>query len=208
MLRTYLEPILTRQSDSLVSIGLDPPTLLAFKLHAGLPGESTWTEADNSIQGMLSAAEDMIDDQCGTPYRLRSYQYQVQCIDGRNRSWLSVPLPVYPISSVVTIAWTDDIGNHGTYVQGTDFQLVGPKSLNPNLLFPLQTFRPITAVRTAYPFTLTFTAGPGLKQSAQRLAIFQLAAFFYRYPEAMFDKQIFTNPGFQNILDSFSNSFL
>lgn len=199
---------LERQADGLVSIGNDAPTLLAFKAHCGLPTMAEWTEADYLLKSNLAAAERTIDELCGVPYRLRSYKFTLDRIERNLPSqFYGIRLPCYPVNSGITIDWRADDLSSGSYVQNTDFSLFGAKTHSPEIIFPLSLVLPTTA-QTAYPFVVNFTAGPGEMKEIAMIAMFELAAYYYRCPEAISDKNPNAGSIYQAHLDLLANNFL
>lgn len=208
----HRQPILERLSDNLKSIGLDPRLLLAFKIHAGLSPDPNWTESDFLIQAYLAAAERFVDEVTGTPYRVRHYKLSLDqiCRNDRNRLDRNyhIRLPRYPVNTGVSIDWTADDLSEGTFTEGTDFEVFGPSTLSPEIIFTDLDFQLPSTVETVYPYILTFTAGPGSMAEISQVAIFELAAYYFRNPEAQQEKNPKVGTIFQSNIDMLSNSFL
>lgn len=170
-------------STVLTSLGLDATTLANFKYHAGLDTDPSWTEADGLLQKYLLTAEKYINAEASAPYREMAYTQRFRCLafsPREQRYYLS--LQMWPIKATSTsIVSKDDTGTQVTYVEGTDYEISnGPK---PCLVFKYG-WTPPTTSQVLYPWTVTYTAG-GLQNEIQLTAIFQLAAYYQRFPEAM-----------------------
>lgn len=213
--------LLERVPDALVSIGLDAPTLLAFKNHTGLPTDVSWTESDSLFQAYLLSAEKQVDDLTGMPYRVRSYNWTVEKLDqycpgrkhghmyGAAKSFWCLRPPMRPIaiSPAPAISWIDDFGNSGTYVSGTDFSTIGPTSIDPMCVFPYNFVAPSVST-VPYPFVLSFTAGGGLDATTAQICIFEYAAAYYRNPESAGKELSFVSQVFDANLTALLGSFL
>lgn len=210
MLQSHSSPrtsFLERLPDGLTSIGDDPRILLAFKHHAGLPTFEAWTEADFLLKSHLSAAERHVDEISGVPYRIRSFRYAMDWIPRCGRFY-RFGLPRYPVNSGITIGWTADNLSTGTYVQDTDFKLYGATTLSPEIIFGSLSFQLPTTIQTPYPYIVSFTAGPGQMAEIALITMFELAAYYYRCPEAVNDKNPNAGSVYQSHLDLLANSFL
>lgn len=212
--------LLERLPDSLVSIGLDAPTLLAFKQHAALAPDDDWTEADLLLQGYLSAAERSVDEITASPYRGRSFKYSVERMEQYTPSWRarsswfsrcnsfwSIKLPMRPVTGTPTIAWTASDGTTGTWTAGTDFTVFGSSSLTPEIIFPYDFVLPPTD-GVPFPFVVTFNAGGGIDTSVGLVCIFEYAAAYYRSPESVGEKLTYVSKLFQANMDLLQASFL
>ena len=219
--------LLERLTDSLPSLGADAPTLLLMKNNCALPNDSSWTELDSTLSLLLDAAEEFIDWQTGTTYRPRNFRLTVRSvhesqlvsipseITGR---WYVLPvgkfctvrLPVRPVTTAPTITWTDNLGNTGTFTLNTDFTFQGGLSLTPEI-----TFLPVTPTSwpetglVPWPFVFTFSTVAGNQQpNLHKLAIVQLAAYYYRNPQAMGQDVPDMGQGFWGMLTQLKGDFL
>jgi hypothetical protein len=202
-----LRPTLTeRVPDALTSIGNDPETLQAFKTHAGLPPEESWTEANSTLKGMLASAENAIEELTGVSYRARSFKLYLSDIPCR-QGFRKLILPRYPVTSVNGFGWTSSSGSAGVFLENTDFTIAGKNSKTPTLTFKSTVNFPDTS-SVAYPYIFEFNAGPTAQLDLVRLTIFELAAYYYRYPEAVSDKSFKISSLFQSNIDLLAGSFL
>lgn len=219
--------LLERVADALpVSIGLDAPTLLAFKSHCGLPVDAAWTESDGLLQSYLTAAERQVDELSGMPYRLRNFTLSVEQLErycgGPRQTSVSrycfttpvqfwcIKFPMRPVatSPAPTISYIDDSGNSGTYTSGTDFSTIAPNSISPMAIFPYS-FQPPRTATVPYPFTLSFSAGGGVPDAAiARTCIFEYAAAYYRNPEMAGKELSYVSQVFDANLTALLGSFL
>lgn len=197
-------------SDSLLSIGLNPQTLLQFKNAAVLPPDTDWTEADSLLQSYLLTAERIVDKFTDRPYRQRTFKLSYGNIEKffrpRNGIFWGWRLPLRPIISV-GITYTLGDGTTGSYVTGTDYQLFGTTSLTPEIIFPMPFSPPATWGNSPYPWVLNVVAG-GEMLEEQKTTIFELAAYYYRFPEAATLGVVPTTTMFQANLDAIRGSFL
>ena len=215
--------IIERQPDSLVSLVLtDPSIMLDLKNHAGLPPDVSWTESDSLLARYMVAAENQVDKLTSQPYRQRTFTLTTTGLSRLHKPrqpkrhiydilagqyhFYGWELPIRPIIGTVSIAWTDDNGNTGTYVTGTDCKLYGAAALTPEIIFPV-TFTPPPTVLTPYPYILTVTAG-GTQDPVALIAMFEIATFYYRYPEAAAAGQLPPSQIFQANIDYLKGSFL
>lgn len=219
--------LLERVPDSLVSIGLDASTLLAFKSHAALSVDPNWTESNALLQSYLLAAERQVDELSGLPYRSRSFTYSVEEIQtycpGKRRpdyrfcfeswhhkgvdSYWSIPLTMRPITGTPTITWAANNGTSGTWTAGIDFSVYGPTSLTPRIVFPYSFSLPATD-GVPYPYVVNFTAGGGPDNAVALVCIFEYAAAYYRMPEAVGEKLSYVSRLFDSNLAFLTGSFL
>lgn len=207
-----MKPILERLvSEDDVVIGDDAPTLLAFKIFAGLPADTRWTEADGLLKSLLAAAEARVVSLTGCSYQVRSYSYQ---LDGfcRSGGFYSLRLPVYPVlvseESPTTINWVDNNEDSGTFEEDEDYKIYGRTTLTPEIIFlDKQLVLPSTNL-VPYPYTVNLVAGPCQEQDVARTTIFELATFYYRFPEAMTDKNPNVGPMFNANIDMLANNQL
>lgn len=201
--------LLEQLDDQLVSLGEDPSLLLDFKQFAGLPTEPTWTKADRLLKGRLDSAEKMVDHLTGYPYRIRSFKASYECFQritvGR-QTYYGLELTRRSLQSDPTIAWTDTNGATGTYTVA-DFSVVGAKHLKPLIIFPFS-YSPPDFSDVPFPLVVTFTAGSNSKEAVALTAIFELATFYYRFPEAANGSELPMTNVFTAHLDYLRNSFL
>lgn len=195
--------LLERVPDELESIGEDADVLTDFKYHASLETNPDWTEADSLIKTMLLSAEAMIDGLSSAPYRTRTWIMSLDDLEWccHKRLYL-FKFPVRPLTEdLVTVDWKDRNGDTGTYTEVTDFTVYGRNSLSPEAYFPVGFRRPWTH-QVPYPYTVSFkNAAQTALQGPAQLAIFELAAYYFRNPEAMSDKQPNAGKIFQANLD-------
>lgn len=194
--------LLERIPDGLVSIGLDAPTLLAFKSHAALPTDSDWTESDALLQSYLLSAERQVDELSGYPYRVRSFTYTMESLGWyvppgglyRNVRGHIIPtrlvafdFPMRPVTGTPTLTCLDLNNVTTTYTAGVDFNVIGANSIRPHGIFTNGFVLP-SVYGVAYPFTLTFSAGGGIDAAIALICIFEYAAAYYRSPESAGEK--------------------
>lgn len=219
--------LLERQTDSVPSLGTLSGLLLLFKQHCALPPDDAWTEMDNYLGNLLDTAEQFIDWETGTTYRPRNFVLTVKQvhesqlvsipseITGR---WYVLPvgrfcavrLPVRPVIVAPTITWTDNLGNTGAFVLGTDFVFTGGQSLSPEV-----TFLPVTPTTwpevglVPWPFIFTFSSVANTQTPLLQLnAILQLAAYYFRNPEGMGLGVQDLGGGLQGLIYSLKGDFL
>lgn len=173
----FLQPSNATSTTVLPSLGEDAQILLDFKQHAGLPGDSDVTELDSLLKRLLLSAENLVDRITGRPYREREFTEKFRCLSGGEFYFLR--LTRSPVSEPVVVVTNSD-GNEVTYVESTNFEL--NNCLQPELIFPLD-FSPENTTKV-FPYVVTYTAG-GEELPEQLVAIFQVAANYYRNPEAM-----------------------
>lgn len=193
--------LLERIPDGLVSIGLDAPTLLAFKSHAALPTDPDWTESDALLQSYLLSAERQVDEMSGYPYRSRSFAYTMEHLEwyvpkSYRRHWdrftfptrlVAFDFPMRPVTGTPTLACLDPNNVTTTYTAGVDFNVIGANSIRPHGIFTNGFILP-SVYGVAYPFTLTFSAGGGIDAAIALICIFEYAAAYYRSPESAGEK--------------------
>ena len=210
--------MLERLPDSLVSIGLDAPTLLAFKVYSGLPTAGIWTEGDLQLQSLLLTAELIVDGLTSCPYRVRNYRDQFASnyrppIPPYHRlpnysptTFLRYHFAIRNVQSGVSIFFNDGTTTT-TYVEGTDFFVYNRTGLSPELAF-VSTFVEPTYSLLPFPWTVLYSAGGGLDVEVAKTCIFELASFYYRNPEAQADANPSLGGIFQANLDYLKGSFL
>lgn len=201
-----MKPILEIQERP-SSLAEDPTKVLAFKVHAGLPTFSQWTEKDPQIKSYLKSAERHVSIVTGCPYGETGFSYQLSCLP-EIRGRVRFRLPIYPITGDTTIDWTDKDGNTGQYTEGEEFGVYGKTTLTPEIIFLSRDFDLPDVSDVVYPFTVNFTAGPCAEPDICQMAIFELAAYYWRFPEAVNE----TNPKVGQIyeanIDLLSNHFI
>lgn len=195
--------------DALKSLGDDAAILFDFKLHAGLPPDPDWTEQDRQLKRLLNLAETAVDKQTGHPCRLRSFRAQVSGFEKivyNNTAYPGFKIPRCPVVGDVSITWTASDETTGTY--GTaDLTLYGANTLKPVVLFaPDFEFPDVSNI--AFPYTVTWSAGYVTPPDAHLVTIYELAAFYYRFPEAAFTEQLPISHIFNANMDLLANSFL
>lgn len=186
---------------TLTSLGENAETLLAFKYHAGLATDAEWTEADFNLKTYLLSAERYVNEQTGSPYRLMSFTEKLRWLTYDPCSKLYfLPLSRSPASAseINFLGDPDDIA----YIEDTDYELLTEPT--PRIIF-FSTFTVPDKSLRAYPWEVTYSAG-GLESPLQLVAIFQLAAYYYRFPEAV-GKPV-PDSVLASHLDVLSNSFL
>lgn len=197
--------------DSLPLLGDDPIIMKELKYHLGLPLQETWTEGDGNLKSFLDAAEKSVDKLCGyNSYRPRQLQVSLTGLQCFHRSYSrlkGIKLVNGPIASspAIQIAWTSSDGSTGTYTLA-DFAVYGRLTLTPEILFP-PTFSENSIAGVPYPYIVIFTTLGNLNPVA-KTAIFELAAHYFRFPEAATDGQVPLLPIFQSNLDFLKPSML
>ncbi len=205
--------LVERITDELTSIGNDAATLLSFKGHCALPPEASWTESDPRLKAYLLAAEIHVDQLGGVPYRPRTFRLSFPDFirlkkPGSCQMFKGFRLPFRPVDleEDVTIDWTDDDAVTGIYDQD-DFTVYGPNSLSPEIIFPGD-FTPESTATVPYPYVVTYTTAASELAAVALIAIFELAAYYYRYPEAISDKNVNAGQIYQANIDFLKGSFL
>lgn len=186
---------------TLTSLGEDAETLLAFKYHAGLTTDEEWTEANFNLKTYLLSAEHYVTEQSGSPYRLMEFTEKRRRLSYDPCSKLYfLPLSRSPASdSAITFLGNPD---SLSYTEGTDYELLAEPT--PRVIF-FSTFTVPDKSLRAYPWEITYSAG-GQLNPMQLVAIFQLAAYYYRFPEAV-GKPV-PDSVLASHLDVLSNNFL
>ena len=216
--------LLERAVSSDTSIGCDPAVLLAFKSHAALPVDPSWTESDPLLKAYLLAAEQQVNWLTGMPYEPDQYTLTFDTFDWKRSKqtgsgwnvrgfpFAEKKIPMRPVaqSPEPTISWTANDGTTGTWVAGTDFNIVGVNSITPKLYFPYDFVFPQTA-QVPYPFVLTWSTtgvrGSGYDGVA-KICIFEYAAAYYRKPEMAGQKIDFVSQVFDANLTLLLGSML
>jgi hypothetical protein len=121
-------------------------------------------------------------------------------------SYRSIPLPCYPASDT-SIDWSSD-EDTGEFEEDTDYFLLGESTLTPEILLKKSTVLPSDLDDTPYPYTVNFTVGPHEDSEFYLLVIFQLAAYYYRNPEALDERKPDVGSIFWANIDLLSNHFL
>ena len=214
-------------SPALGSLGtINGGALLAlFKRHCGLPSDTSWTEADLQLGLYLDAAEEVVEEMTGTPYRSHSYTLDLQSL---NRSvllslpldisgrWISLPmakftavrLPVFPVTpSSVTLSYTNNDGTTGSFVNGTDFVVKGASTRTPEVVIKSGVIWPETGLQP-YPFTIGWTSPAGFKPATYQMALLEYASYIYRNPEGMGQEVADMGQAFWGAISLLSGSFL
>lgn len=230
MLRQMLVERVTDPTDSQTSLGADGAFLSSFKWQCALPVSDTWTEADAYLCGLIDAAEEWVDFITGTTLRPRNYKATVHHVHkseslsivspgfGINGCWYELPigrfssivLPHRPIVANPAISWTDNNGNTGSLVYGTDFTFAGGSSATPTIAFlPLSSTSWPETGEVPFPYVITYatTADVRLPKVHQQ-AIMQLAAYYFRNPEGMGQAVPQLGIGFDGLLTALQGSFL
>lgn len=179
---------------TLVSLGDDTEVLADFKLHAALPADVDWTEADPLLRRYLLSAELYVAEMSGQPYRQMEFTERFRW--ARKDSFIYLSLKRFPASDT-EITMSADSGEV-VYEEDTDYSLVDKR-----LIFPADFSCPSST--DPYPWTVTYKAG-GAEDPRQLMAIFQLAAYYYRFPESV-GKPV-PDSVFTSHLDVVSGSFL
>lgn len=221
--------LLNRLPDSLPSLGADANFLSDFKYHCNLIPNPAWTELDRTLSRYLDAAEKVIDLDYGTTYRARNFQLRIQnpiapgtwvnyAVDRLSARYYSLPaswcsairLPCRFLNATPVVAYTDQDGVTGTFVEGTDFVFVGGQSLTPEITWlpsSQQTFPNLGNV--PWPLTVTFSTVANTQSAPnQALAILTLGAYFYRNPEGMGVGVEDLGSGFEALVGPLQGSFL
>lgn len=173
----YLQPSNATTSTVLPSLGDDAQILLDFKNHAGLPTDTDVTELDSLLKRLLQSAENLVDKLTSRPYRTREFTEKFRCLSGGE--FYFIRLSKAPASEPEVVVTNSD-GDEVTYVEDTDFEV--NQVLQPELIFSTG-FTPENTNK-AFPYVVTYSAG-GEQLPEQLVAIFQVAANYYRNPEAM-----------------------
>lgn len=220
--------LLERLPDSLSSLAADATFLTMLKRNCSLPPDPSWTEADTTLQMYTDAAEAWIDFFTGTTFRPRNFNLTVQYvrpsqlvsipseISGR---WYVLPigrfstitLPVRPVTTAPTIAWAkDDAGASGSFVLGTDYVFTGGQSVTPEITFlPISPNAWPMVGTVPWPFVISFTTAANTNLVAiQKLAIMQLASYYYHNPQGMGEDTPDLEGGFWGLLSALDGSWL
>lgn len=204
---------------SLPSLTADSTFLTLFKRHAGLPTDSQWTEADYSLALYIDSAEEWIDEYVSVPYRPHTYRLSCstswwesqgtpdQAIDFRGGSFSCIRLPRGPVTASPTITYTDDNAVTTTLVSPDDFVVVGGLRKCPQVIFNRIQIMPLIFT-VPYPYIVTWTTANNASLNRQKLAILQLASYYYKNPEAMGQSEPQPSAAFWNLIDSLKGSFL
>ena len=185
-----LPPSVLFSDTTLASLGDDAAVLADFKLHAALPADADWTEADSLLRQYLLSAELYATDMSGQPYQQMEFTERFRSI--RADGYYYLPLKRFPASD------TEITFSNTVYEEGSDYSLVDKR-----LIFPFDFSCPSST--DPYPWTVTYKAG-GAEDPRQLMAIFQLAAYYYRFPESV-GKPV-PDSVFTSHLDIVSGSFL
>ena len=165
----------------LPSLGEEPSTLAAFKRHAGLPVDPDWTESDTLLKSYLLSAEIYVNAQTSKPYRPTDFieKHRAVCRDSSGHQILQ--LHRWPISPTNFSLVSIDEDAVETAYTSDDYTLAN--GWKPAIVFKKSFVAP-TPPDVLYPWRVSYTAG-GQQNAMQLIAIFQLATYYNRFPEAI-----------------------